>query len=235
MDISKLVDLLSTRTVFFSRADRFNDPWEGTVSQSDFDDFKQTVADLPDRETLITNYPRMFQGFRRHTYISCWHENSGESYAMWKLYLKSNEGIAVQTTFGRLKCELNKATSRDIFIGKIEYRDPKKESIPGGRPYQVGDSYVVGGFAPFTRKRLGFSHEQEVRALFRDDASNVIEDQPEDDHGLRIPVSIEDLVQDVYVAPGTPKWLRDAIQSVLAKFGVDGIVRQSELDEPPAC
>lgn len=37
-------------------------------------------------------------------YISCWHMNEYESAAMWKLYAKSSDAIAIQTTFQKL-CE----------------------------------------------------------------------------------------------------------------------------------
>jgi len=35
--------------------------------------------------------------------INCWHMNDHESAAMWKLYLKSDEGIAIQSTYRKLK------------------------------------------------------------------------------------------------------------------------------------
>ncbi len=34
-------------------------------------------------------------------FVSCWHENETESEAMWKLYLKSGDGVAIQTTVVR--------------------------------------------------------------------------------------------------------------------------------------
>ncbi|MCU4716445.1 hypothetical protein OCE25_29900 [Bacillus cereus] len=44
--------------------------------------------------------------------------NEGESAAMWDLYVKSGEGIAVQTTFGRIKQSLD-CREEDIYIGKV--------------------------------------------------------------------------------------------------------------------
>ena len=166
MDISKLVSLLDTGALFFPRADRFSDTWEGSVSPSDLKAFNEMVANEEDREILKSNYRRTFPGFRRHTYISCWHENPGESAAMWKLYLKSDEGIAVQTSFGRLRRELEES-SRCIRFGRVQYRDYTKASIPGGTPFTIGNAYLLGPFAPFIHKRYGFIHEARSEPCLR--------------------------------------------------------------------
>jgi len=40
---------------------------------------------------------------RRYVFVNPWHKNEFESAAMWKLYLKSEEGVAIRTTVERLK------------------------------------------------------------------------------------------------------------------------------------
>ena len=152
---------------------------------------------------------------------------------MWKLYLKSDEGIALQTSFGNLRAELN-SSARLIRLGRVRYQDYKeKRSIPGAKPYPMGRSYVVGTFAPFIHKRLGFSHENEIRGVFRD-AYESLDDPSEAESGIPVNVNVKKLVESVYVAPGTQVWFRKAVQSVLQRFGLDRDVRQSEFDEPPA-
>ena len=237
MDFSKLTSLLATKTLFFPRADRLQDEWEGAVPQNDVSACGEMVAGSgepqEDRATLIKNYPGAFSGFRRHTYVSCWHLNEGESAAMWRLYLKSDEGIALQTSFGCLRKELNQSERR-IHIGKVRYLNYKKGSIPGVLPDEIGPERMVAPFAPFIFKRLGFSHEKEVRCVFQD-SYNHSDDPSESECGLGIEVNVGELVKGIYVAPGTPAWLRDTVQSILDKFGIDRIVTSSEFDAPPAC
>jgi hypothetical protein len=237
MDVSKLAALLATHALFFVRADTFDDKWEGTVSPNDLTAWGNMVVareeSQENRDKLIRNYPLIFQKSRQHTYISCWHQNDGESAAMWKLYLKSGEGIALQTSFGLLRSELDQST-RPIRIGRVRYCDYKKDSIPGGQPRKIGVAYVSGLFAPFIHKRLGFLHENEVRAVFQD-SYNSVDDLPESEFGLPVTVNVEKLVENVYVAPGTPAWLRDTVQSVLNKFEIDLRIQPSEFDEPPPC
>jgi|SRR5665213_93287 len=235
MDISKLVSILNTGSLFFPRADRFSDAWEGSVSLNDVIAFYDTVAGGQEKEEerkrLKDNHRRAFSGFRRHTYISCWHENSGESDAMWKLYLKSDEGIALQTSFGRLHRQLE-TCPREIRLGKVKYLDYRRESIPGSTP--IGHAYVVGQFAPFIHKRAGFVHEAEVRAIFQD-RYETVDDRSEAEDGLPIKVNIEELVEGVYLAPLTKKWFRDSVQSILDRFGINRQVHQSQFDELPPC
>lgn len=235
MDISKLASLLATSTIFFSRADRFDDRWEGAVSPNDVEVWEKEVEasdESPDdRETLIRNYRRTFQGLRRHTYISCWHENHGESAAMWKLYLKSDEGIAVQTSFGRLRDELNES-KRFIHLGRVRYCDYAKDSIAGGTPVAFGGAKVIGPFAPFTQKRHGFVHEAEIRAMFQDRYKS-LDDPSEHEYGLPVGVNVGRLIENIYVAPGTPTWLRATIQVLMQKFGIDRDVRASAFDDLP--
>jgi hypothetical protein len=93
--------------------------------------------------------------------LNSWHINEYESAAMWKLYLESDEGIAIQSTLGRLNKSL-KDTKETIFIGKIKYIDYEKESIPESNQYY-----------PFLYKRKSFEYEKELR-LFLKTPSHVI-------------------------------------------------------------
>jgi hypothetical protein len=90
---------------------------------------------------------------RQRVYVSCWHENSGESLAMWNLY--ADKGIAVQTTVARLKDALGKCAEQTIYIGKLEYLDYSKTGVRGDHE-----------LSPFMHKRKSFACEREVRALF---------------------------------------------------------------------
>src|SRR5204862_530000 len=43
-------------------------------------------------------------------YVSCWHINDDESAAMWTVYLGGREGVALQTTVGALRAELDRGS-----------------------------------------------------------------------------------------------------------------------------
>ena len=62
--------------------------------------------------------------------VNCWHMGKFESEAMWRLYARERDGIAIKTVFGRFK---------DAFVGAqavhasiVQYRDYQTASIPYG-------------------------------------------------------------------------------------------------------
>jgi hypothetical protein len=48
--------------------------------------------------------------------MSSWHSNGEESYAMWKIYARGTAGLAIQTSFGRLR-DAFRVTDKPIWIG----------------------------------------------------------------------------------------------------------------------
>jgi hypothetical protein len=153
------------------------------------------------------------QKMREFTYVSCWHMNDHESYAMWKLYLKSDAGIAVQTTFERLTDSIAGEKTQPVWIGKVRYVDYDADSIPNDHT-----------LLPFMHKRDSFSHEQEVRAIMQAFGGIALQS---------IPIDLEVLVEKVFIAPTTPKWVRDVVQRVLDVFGLARKIQPSSLDQRP--
>ncbi len=145
---------------------------------------------------------------------------------MWKLYLKSDEGVAVRTTCDRLSRCFRDETTYNVFIGSVEYVDYERVII--------GDSNVL---QQFFIKRLSFAHEREVRALvspiYQTPSAPDIQPEPEPPNGLALSIDCSLLIEDVYVAPGTPDWVKEAVQSILSKFELDRVVRRSSLSEDP--
>jgi len=126
--------------------------------------------------------------------VSCWHLNSHESEAMWKLYIKSEEGVAIQSTYRRL-CESLSRCQGEIFIGKVKYID------------YATDQSNEPDFWPLMHKRKSLTHEQEVRAITMDwpclygngtfHASTI-------NNGVKVSVPLGTLIEKIYVAPNAP-------------------------------
>lgn len=213
MSFTKFVSLLTSRSLFFCRADRLGDPFEGSVSK---------VKEVPQTLTVSTDEPiQVSSGLRRNIrnrmFLSCWHMNEHESAAMWRLYGKSNEAIAIQTTYRILRENLPETT----YLGAVEYMDYSADSFDENNL-----------FAPFFRKRRSFEHEREVRALyspsFPPDHSILHEAK-----GHPIPVDLDRLLQSIFVSPLTPDWYYEMVRQVTAQFGLDKPVIRSELDDAP--
>ena len=216
LDLTKLIALLSTGTLYFPAADCLGDPWEGAGSKPDQKRREGLPPDV-DQSHYVTFRRELVHG----TYISCWHENNAESAAMWKLYLKSDEGVAVKTTYGRLEECLKVDCEFLIFGGKVAYLNYERDFVADGSP-----------FTPFFRKRQSFAHEKEFRAVISPfiQAGKYRTPFP---IGLTLPVNYHLLIEDVYVAPDTSDWVKNVVQSVVTKFGLDRAVRRSSLSDDP--
>ena len=218
LDFTKFVSLLDRQALFFCRADKLGDPFEGSQPKPNI----PLRSEIFEHQIPVDILSEQYKRIREFTAVNCWHINRYESAAMWKLYLKSNEGIAIRSTFGRLRNSLNDAKP-DIYIGKVQYIDYDKDNIP---------NYL---FSPFLHKRKSFEHEVELRAVIQEFPEGKLlseADRPFED-GLYIPVDLNLLINEIYLAPTSPKWLRELVESVTAKYGIKKKVRQSILDEKP--
>jgi len=207
MSMTKFVSLLETQSVAFARADRLGDIWEGQRGKAN----ARPANEGPGVPTdgLVQAAQQM--------YVSCWHEQDGESAAMWSLYAGwdpiRREGIAVRTTFRQLVESLG--GTDELRAGRVLYHDYDADFVPEDNV-----------FAPFMRKRQSFEHEREVRVvIWRPDGG------PEP--SLAVPVDVPRLISEIRVAPSAPDWLRTLIQSLVMRYGIDVPVSQSEMDAAP--
>ena len=138
---------------------------------------------------------------------------------MWELYLKSNEGIAIRSTFGRLKNSFSKSKKYEVYIGNIQYIRYTKDTIPEGTLY------------PYFYKRKSFEYEQELRAVIQDFSyeMDIDSDEYPNKSGLHIPVDLETLIDKIVLAPNCPSWQKTVIKSILKKYDVDKKVSSSTL------
>mgnify|MGYP000212044301 CR=1 FL=1 len=83
MDFSNYVDLLTTRELHFTRADKLEDPYDCSGIQIFGEQYKQFSSANPQgnkRTRQVNTFERLF------VYLNCWHMNDVEFVALWKLY-----------------------------------------------------------------------------------------------------------------------------------------------------
>ncbi|MBU4274964.1 hypothetical protein KKE19_04100 [Patescibacteria group bacterium] len=226
LDFTKFVSLLDKKSLWFSKSDKLGDPFEGSFPEVNINLRPSLYKKIPE-EIIKKVLPDFYKNVREHTFLNCWHENDCESIAMWNMYLKSNEGIAIRSTYKRLKECLNK-TTEDIFIGKVKYIDYKKEWMPEGN-----------SLYPFVHKRKSYEYEKEIRAVIQhfsiDKKTNTVKLALEKvSDGMSVPIEIETLIESVYVSPESPEWFSKLVESVVKEYGFAQIeVIQSSLKDDP--
>ena len=230
MDFTKFVSLISTNSLFFSRSDKFEDPFEGAKglkkNKKKWDNhylefFEQAIKNPPEgadcnksekeikkeAKRLLNQLDKGGQHDQKRTFINCWHENLYESEAMWKLYTKNmSEGIAIQTTYEKLYRALKKDPS--ISIGRVNYIDY--------------DSRFAGINESFWYKRKSFEHEKEIRAVYKDF-------REESEYGKPIEINVNTLIQKIYVSPTAQEWFVDVVKETLDKYGLKKKINKSSM------
>lgn len=229
MDFPKFIDILIREELYFPRADKLGDPFEGSLPQASIEKRNLTFEKMYRPEFFKYIVPRKeapkalsraTKSLRKFYAISCWNISEEESAALWQLYCSGQGGVAIQTTVGRIKQSFE-TEKRDIYIGKVKYINYVKGSIP-----------LDNALYPFLFKRKSFEHEQELRAIvFSPDfviKGGSLEriSYPE---GCYVKIVPDILIEKVFVSPMTPKWQSGVVKSVLSKYGLEKKVHQSDL------
>lgn len=229
MDFTKLVSLIDTKKLFFCRADKFDDPFEGSYPRLNVEFRKKTPISLPKEhhQDYINGMKKRIEvnkDMLRYITANCWHMNEYESAAMWNLYLKSDEGIAIQSTYKLLKESI--IDEEDVFISKVKYIDYDKDLI-------VHDMDLS---AAFIHKRISYEHEKELRAIavkWPIEPRGLNFSKETIKGGLQIKVDVKTLIQKIHIAPNSPNWFKELVQSVVKHYGYGIEVIRSELDKDP--
>ncbi|UYW01563.1 hypothetical protein K5I29_01140 [Flavobacterium agricola] len=208
LDLSKFLDLLISRKMFLSRSDKFEDQYEGTFSEPTFEEIKELLKNKPD---YLSNYKAQ----RKNIVISSWHANAHESFAMWQIFTKNNEGLAIQSTIGKLQNSVEyQDRAIDLQIGEVNYIDYKKEYIP------FTDKYF-----PYLYKRKSFQYENEVRLI--GDATQLNKSVND---GLKIDIDPNHLIERLYIHPRSLNWYKNLVQTIVLRLGYSFEIAKSDLE-----
>lgn len=228
MSFTKFVSLLEKKALFFSRSDKLGDNFEGSNTQSNMELRKEQIE--KDFHGLFPNIDIAqarsvtVKDLRQFIFINCWNLSDYESASLWRLYGENNQGIAIQSTFERLKICFSSEAHDSVFIGKVKYIDYTKDSFPQ-------NNY----FYPYVHKRKSFEHEQELRAIIMKypDTSMF---QTEDflfKMGEYVYANLDTLIERVYIAPTAQLWFKELVKSIMEKYEVKLTLLQSNLDADP--
>ncbi len=108
LDSEKFRWLAEHSRLLMPSADKLGDPLEGTTPDGELEWWQRAaaIADTEEKRQIIgenrEKLSRFAQAFHNHYYVSCWHTNPHENYAMWDCYTRTPEAVAIRTTYEAL-------------------------------------------------------------------------------------------------------------------------------------
>ena len=218
MDLEKFISLIVTNCLYFSRCDKFEDPYEGLYPKNHYINKKE------EKDDYFTFYD-FREVERMFTYVNCWHINEFESAAMWELYSNLKNSIAIESTYKQLKA----INSHPILenIGLITYLDYEKDLIKDEIAF------------PFMFKRKSFEHEKEVRLSLQYNPKETYidtyylkkknEKEANCITGIFLKVDLKKLINKIHISPKANNNLKYLIMDILKKYNLSLPIEQSNL------
>lgn len=222
----RLIDLVRTRKLFFTRVSRLieaGDPFEASLPVN--------VAAVREsahrmRGVDVDAFRKESEQFHRQmlqtVLVSCWHKREFESRPMWERYGKGRPAVAIVTTLDDFIC----AMPEHVTVGHVEYVD-----------LLTHQSYSFNLLARCFLKGRELEDEREVRAALEDPP--VIENGrwslniPEAmKMGFGVDVCLERLISKIVISPATPE-IQDEVAAEVAAAGLSAPVTVSELLRRP--
>jgi hypothetical protein len=255
MELAEFVSMLHRKALFFVKANKLRDPYEGIMPQFNnlirspgYSKENQQQSQSQDQSSrYIQKLPQImiqqFQLYRELVLVNPWHHNEYESAAMWNLYSHENAGIAIQSTTRKLSKCFNDNKEDTIWIGKVQYLDFSKD----------GTNEWDNLLQAFVTKRKSFEYENEIRAVTclpddnlskerivktanREDfffssssKARVINPRELTDKGKYVSADLQTLIEKVYIAPYAEPWFEEVLESLLSKYELNTSVTKSDL------
>ena len=244
MDFYKFIDIIERNALFFVRADKFEDPYEGVFPKGNLLELEQIVGSQTQDPIILQNIHKVYTQIKDagHILCNCWHDNTCESEAMWKVYSKNEDSIVIKTNVKSLKNSL--LGTENVYIGKVNYID-----YDGLQPVF---EKIISVYTQYLHKRKSFEHEHEVRAIIDRDA--LMESHGGKDSfnsmkldpftgkwthkeickiGLHYAVDVSTLIHEIIVSPYSNENFTDLVKLVRDRYGLNFPVKRSTLLDPP--
>jgi len=225
-DFAKFMDLIERRKLWFSRADKFEDPLEGTFTDAETAYFRspQFAAASPEFKGMADGHSQIAQTQRATTFVNCWREGKFESMAMWDIYGKGSGVVAIKSTVGLLK-EAFATYKWNVFISRVKYID-----------WNAG-GWEGNALTLCSRKDISYIHESEVRAMIWGievvGGSSLVKLGPGNDMtqiptGQEVEVDPARLITEVIVGPREQARIYNLVEAIMKRYGLPQPVRASD-------
>lgn len=241
---SQFLWILQEKSLYLSRLDQLDDPFEGYSPVKNLEEDIEAMQDRDPFEALSVDpnlgdpeerIKEKYEFVRRLSLVNCWSDGEEDSLSMWKSYLPSGDGVAIRSTFGNLVDAINQRSGFSYHAGKVTYFD-----------YFDRLKSTDNAFAFIMSKPKQYKYENEIRVFVWWPTSGEVElDEPEPGAsieedtlvaptGTKISVDLNTLIDGVYVSPFSPPWSTSEYwNDLLNKYGIEATAEPSQLAMEP--
>lgn len=202
--LPKFLSLLHTSSLYLCRHDKYGDDFEGKLSTMDkkfFDDKSKGILKGKEEDSFGCSYS------------SCWTRSDVDEFVLWNSYSSIEDGVAVQSTIGRVIDSLDSQDPRAIYISEVNYIDYEKDYT----------FYKTKGFANLLgahfSKRKYYEAEKEIRLLYFDSDARY-NTAP---IGHLYKVDLKTMIESVFVAPHSIEGYEDIVKELLELYGLSSV------------
>ena len=202
----RFCDLIETSTLYFSRADKFEDKNEGLTTDGTYREIQKQLGDpvAANDMTFVKDI------MRNYMFVSCWHRCDEEAQNMWTEYAESE--IAIQTTFGQLKAAIS--DEREVAIGQVQY---------------VTSDYVAHNDSVYEQmllKHLQYAPEKEVRLIHCAGGPSgwLGTNDCHDEIGMKLTVDVGRLISKAVMAPNLSTEKMQQIKRLMNKQDLSSVM-----------
>lgn len=241
MSLSKFLDLLARQSLFLAKLTqlRKDDPFEGSLGANRLSYLRRVMEDevFARRELGIPEGQPFPEGLREaydpsrtawlndmsaaRIYVNCWHISEVESAHLWSIYTNQGEGVAIQTTVGKLAQSIGK-NNTETRLAPVRYVDHTN--------FEMGPSFEDAAFY----KRLSFAAEKELRVAhflpldkcLAERGEKRVFDPPT---CVYLPIDCQTMIERVYISPSLGHWFAETVEAVLIRMGLSLPVTRSSL------
>lgn len=228
LSIEQYLSLLLNSSLYFSRADRFADEFEGT---------------LPEATDLDPVFKDLYQQFKKLIHLNCWNVNRVESILMWDSY--APRGVVIKTTLGDLINSLDAEDDFTIHVCEVEYINFTNSNI--NLVDRTDGSRRGNTLDLFQYKREYYSGEREIRLITNTQAAysrrDVLEGQRQsidewaqyEEEEIRIDIDLDFLLGEVIVHPEADQNTVKALKAITDRIhGLGNRLSRSQIEGEPS-
>ena len=235
MDFVKFNDFLKNG-LYMTRADQFSkdDPFEGEYTEQIYS-LMECISSEKDGIKINgkNQLKEECQKVRRMAFVSCWTLGESENIALWKLYGGFPNAIALRTSVGLVKEEIEYLlhSSKEKKLALLKYlpkRVVKVEYIDHHNPVNISKMIKLKKAEILHYKNVGYQYEEEIRIIFDSFYAGKHIEEP-----CVISIRPEIFIQEIIVSPFACDYFFQSVKNEAKKYNISERVKWSDLKFVP--